>query len=866
MDHPPTRRGRLRVYLGAAPGVGKTYKMLDEAQRRAARGTDVVVGFVETHARVHTAEQLDGLEIVPRRRVAYRGSSYEEMDLDAVLLRRPEVAVVDELAHTNVPGVEHAKRWEDVDVLLDAGIDVITTVNVQHLESLNDVVEAITGVRQRETVPDHVVRDADAVELVDMSPQALRRRLAHGNVYAADKVDAALSRYFREGNLAALRELALLWVADRVDEGLELYRQKHRINATWPTRERIVVAVTGGPESPTLLRRAALIAGRTAGGEWLAVYVARGDGLSGTSPDQLARQHTMVKDMGGSFHTVVSDDVATGILEFARAENASQILIGASRRGRWSTAFRPGVGERVIDGSGDIDVHIVSHDQARQGTRDRQRRPDLGLRRTVVGYVLGVLLPIVTALLLVATSDLHDLTLESMLMLSVVVVVAIVGGLVPALVAAVISAVLLNWYFVEPLHTLTIARGQYVVVIAVFVVVGAAVASVVDLAAGRAAQARRASSEADALAVLSHSLLRAGESLPAVLTQACEVFSMTGAAILARDEKGWTTVVAHGDAPASVDTADVDVPIDDRTFLVLRGRTLAASDRRLVTAYAAHAAVILERARAATEQARAVQLAETDRTRTALLAAVSHDLRSPLAAIKAAVSSLRNDEIAWSEEDEAELLMTIEESADRLDALVANLLDMSRLRTGAITALPTDVDVESVVRRAVAPLPEADRVDVRVDADLPLVHADAGLLERVLANLCENALKHTDSRVTVQGSAYVESDGVPLVCLRIVDHGPGVPSDAFDQLFAPFQRLGDVPQGDGVGLGLAVARGLTEAMSGTLDAEETPGGGLTFVLSLPRAKATDGAPEAEVAPYRPEPEDATDPAVEEDRR
>ncbi|KAA1424668.1 sensor histidine kinase KdpD [Mumia zhuanghuii] len=836
MDHPPTRRGRLRVYLGAAPGVGKTYKMLDEAQRRAVRGTDVVIGFVETHGRVHTAERLDGLEVVPRRRVAYRGSTYEEMDVDAVLQRRPQVVIVDELAHTNIPGLEHEKRWEDVDVLLDAGIDVVTTVNVQHLESLNDVVESITGVRQRETVPDHVVRDAEAVELVDMSPQALRRRLAHGNVYAADKVDAALSRYFREGNLAALRELALLWVADRVDEGLERYRQEHRIDATWPARERIVVAVTGGPESPTLLRRAALISGRTAGGEWLAVYVARGDGLSGTSPDQLARQHTMAKDMGGSFHTVVSDDVATGILQFARAENASQILIGASRRGRWSTAFRPGVGERVIDGSGDVDVHIVSHGEARQANRDRRRRPDLGLGRTILGYVFGVILPVVTALLLDATSHLHDLTLESMLMLSAVVVVAIVGGLLPALVAAVLSAVLLNWYFVEPIHTLTIARGQYVVVIAVFVVVGAAVASVVDLAAGRAAQARQASSEADALAVLSHSLLRAGDRLPAVLAQACEVFSMIGAAILARDGDGWTTVVAHGDAPGSVDAADVDVPIDERTFLVLRGRTLAASDRRLVTAYAAHAAVVLERARAATEQARAVQLAEADRTRTALLAAVSHDLRSPLAAIKAAVSSLRNDEIDWSEEDEAELLMTVEESADRLDALVANLLDMSRLRAGAITALPDDVDVESVLRHAIAPLPDADRVDIQVDADLPLVHADAGLLERVLANLCENALKHTSSRVAVQGSTYVETDGAPRVCLRVVDHGPGVPSEAFDQLFAPFQRLGDVPQGDGVGLGLAVARGLTESMSGTLDAEETPGGGLTFVLSLPRAK------------------------------
>ncbi|WP_370616825.1 sensor histidine kinase [Mumia qirimensis] len=842
MDHPPTRRGRLRVYLGAAPGVGKTYRMLDEGRRRTDRGTDVVVAYVETHGRKHTAEQLDGLEVVPRRAVAYGGSSYEELDLDAVIARRPEVALVDELAHTNVPGVEHTKRWEDVVTLLDHGIDVVTTVNVQHLESLNDVVEAITGVRQRETVPDQVVRDADAIELVDMSPQSLRRRLAHGNVYAADKVDAALSRYFREGNLSALRELALLWVADRVDEGMTRYRQEHRIDSTWPTRERIVVAVTGGPESPTLLRRAALIAGRTAGGEWMAVYVTRGDGLTSTSPDQLARQHTMVHDMGGSFHTVVADDVATGILEFARAENASQILIGASRRARWSAALRPGVGERVIAGSGDVDVHIVSHGEAGRGTRNRQRRPDLGTRRTVLGYVLGVLAPAVATFVLLSTADLHDLTLESMVMLSVVVVVALVGGLVPALLAAALSALLLNWYFVSPTQTLTIAGGQYVAVIAVFVVVGVAVASVVDLAAGRAAQARRASTEADALAVLSHSLLRAGESLPALLAQATEVFGMRGAAILARHgDDAWTTVVAHGDAPSSVSASDVDVPIDETTTLVLRGRTLAASERRLVTAYAAHAGVVGERLRAAEEQARAHELAEADRTRTALLAAVSHDLRSPLAAVKAAVTSLRNEDIVWSDEDEADLLMTIEESADRLDALVENLLDMSRLRTGALSVLLTDVDLVEVVHRAVGPLSEAPRIDVRVDPGMPLAYADPGLLERVLANLCENALKHTVGRVTVQGSAHTELGGRATTCIRVVDHGPGVEPEAYDRLFAPFQRLGDVPQGDGVGLGLAVARGLTEAMSGTLEVDETPGGGLTFVVTLPQAKAPDAA-------------------------
>lgn len=835
-----TRRGRLRVYLGAAPGVGKTFAMLAEGRRRAVRGTDVVVAYVETHGRPRTAEAVDDLEVVPRRTVAYRETTHEELDLAAVLARRPAVALVDELAHTNIPGVEHAKRWQDVDRLLDAGIDVITTVNIQHLESLNDVVESITGVRQQETLPDDVVRRADAIELVDMSPQALRRRMAHGNIYPADRVDAALSQYFREGNLAALRELALLWLADRVDEGLEHYRESHGIDVTWATRERVVVALTGGPESATLLRRAARIASRTTGGEWLAVYVTRRDGLTGSSPDQLAHHHALAKELGGSFHTVVADDVARGILDFARGENASQILIGASRRGRVSTLLRPGVGESVIAQSGDVDVHIVSHDYARGGTSTR-RRSDLGPRRKAAGYAFGVLGPFALSGALVTTDDMHSLPTESMLLMALVVAVALVGGLAPALVSAVLSGLCLNLLFTPPVHTLTIADPENALAIVVFMLVGVAVASVVDLAARRTAQARAASAEADALAVLSHSLLRAGESLDELLAQARRVFGMRGAAILARDGDGWTTDIASGDAPESPDAADVDVPIDGDTYLVLRGRTLAASDRRLVTAYAAHAAVIRDRTKAADDAVRTRELAEGNRTRTALLAAVSHDLRNPLAGIKAAVTSLRNDDIAWSKADEAALLETIEESSDRLGGLVANLLDMSRLQTGAVNPLATATDLAVAVEHAIGGIAGADRIAVDVDVSLPRAIADGGLLERVLANICENAVTHTEGPIEVYGSAFPVG---ARVCLRIVDHGAGVRPDDLDALFAPFQRLGDVPRGDGVGLGLAVARGLTEAMAGTLTAEETPGGGLTFVLELP---AVDGAREEEKA-------------------
>ncbi len=359
-------RGCLRVYLGMAPGVGKTYAMLDEGGRRLSRGTDVVVGYVETHGRTHTAERLEGLEVVPRARLVYRGSTFEEMDLDAVLARHPAVVLVDELAHTNIPGSKHEKRWEDVDALLDAGIEVITTVNVQHLESLNDVVQQISGVEQQETIPDEIVRRADQIEIVDISPEALRRRMAHGNIYPPERVDAALTNYFRVGNLSALRELALLWVAERVDEGLQRYRAAHGIEQQWEARERIVVSLPGGPEGETLLRRAVRIAaGRPARGCSPSTW-SRATGSSAVDPAELGRQRRLAESMGGSWHQVVGDDVAVALLDFARAENATQIVLGASSRGRWETFLAgEGIGARVTRLSGKVDVHLVTHEAAR---------------------------------------------------------------------------------------------------------------------------------------------------------------------------------------------------------------------------------------------------------------------------------------------------------------------------------------------------------------------------------------------------------------------------------------------------------------------------------------------------------------------
>ncbi|QOV35015.1 sensor histidine kinase KdpD [Streptomyces ferrugineus] len=832
-------RGRLRIHLGAAPGVGKTYAMLSEAHRRIERGTDCVVAFVEHHDRPRTEVMLHGLEQIRRRRLEYRGSAFTEMDVDAVLARRPQVALVDELAHTNVPGSRNAKRWQDVEELLAAGIDVISTVNIQHLESLGDVVESITGVRQQETVPDEVVRRADQVELVDMSPQALRRRMAHGNIYQPDKVDAALSNYFRPGNLTALRELALLWVADRVGEYLQQYRSDHRVSKIWGSRERIVVGLTGGPEGRTLIRRAARLAEKGAGGEVLAVYIARSDGLTSASPKELAVQRTLVEDLGGTFHHVVGDDIPAALLAFARGANATQIVLGSSRRRSWQYVFGPGVGATVARESGpDLDVHIVTHEEAAKGRGlPVARGARLGRPRILAGWLVGVGGPTLLTLLLTHVDADLGLANDMLLFLTLTVAAALLGGLLPALASAAVGSMLLNWFFTPPLHRVTIADPKNLLALVIFVFVAVAVASVVDLAARRTHQAARLRAESEILSFLAGNVLRGETGLEELLERVRETFGMESAALLERagDIDPWTCAgsVGGGAAPARPEDADVDVPVGDHMALALTGRVLPAEDRRVLAAFAAQAAVVLDRQRLQREADQAKELAEGNRIRTALLAAVSHDLRTPLASIKASVSSLRSDDVAWSEEDEAELLEGIEEGADRLDHLVGNLLDMSRLQTGTVTPLIREIDLDEVVPMALGGVPE-DSVELDIPETLPMVAVDPGLLERSVANLVENAVKYSpdDSRVLVSASAIAER-----VEVRVVDRGPGVPDEAKERIFAPFQRYGDAPRGAGVGLGLAVARGFAEAMGGTLNAEDTPGGGLTMVLTLRAAQS-----------------------------
>ncbi|MER6006236.1 sensor histidine kinase KdpD [Nonomuraea angiospora] len=836
-------RGRLRVYLGAAPGVGKTYAMLSEGRRGMERGRDVVVGFVETHGRARTAALLEGMEVIPRRTLVYRGATFTELDVDAVIERKPKIALIDELAHTNVPGSRNVKRWQDIDDILDAGIDVISTVNIQHLESVNDVVQEITGIPQRETVPDEVVRRADQVELVDMSPEALRRRMAHGNVYMPEKVDAALSNYFRVGNLTALRELALLWVAGKVDDQLDRYRAEHGIATTWDTRERVVVALTGGPEGDTLVRRASRVAARTKGADLLAVHVTSADGLAGGDPANLARQRTLVESMGGTYHQVVGDDIPQALLDFARGVNATQLVLGASRRGRFAQIFSRGVGVETTALSGSIDVHMITHEEVKQGRRRPERsRAALTRKRRLTGWALAVAgMPLLTALL-APFRDVLSLPSEILFFLCLTVGVALAGGMWPAVTAAVGGSLLLNWYFTPPLGEFTINDPENLFALVVFVLVAAAVSSIVDLAARRTRQAARASADAEALSTLAGHVLRGEAALPSLLGRLRETFGLDSVTLLERlgeptpddqsEPAAWRIIATTGQTPCTnPGAADTDVQINDRLVLAARGRLLDASDRRVLEAFAAEAAVALRQERLEEEAGQAKPLAEADKMRTALLAAVSHDLRTPLAAAKASVDSLRSADIDWSPQDRDELLDTAHESLGRLDRLVENLLDMSRLQAGVLGLALQPVALEEVVPRAIDDLGSLrDRVEGDISIELPEIVADPALLERVLVNLMTNAVRYSPAgrKVLITASWHDEQ-----VEIRVIDRGPGIPPEARDRVFQPFQRLGDRDNGTGVGLGLALSRGLTEAMGGTLIPEETPGGGLTMTVQMP---------------------------------
>ncbi len=870
-------RGRLKVFFGAAAGVGKTYAMLEEAAERRTAGVDVVVGYVETHGRPETEVLLVGLEPLPGRAVEYRGVHLREFDLDAALARRPALLLVDELAHTNAPGSRHAKRWQDVEELLAAGIDVYTTCNVQHLESLNDVVAKITGVQVRETVPDAVLEEADEVELIDLPPDDLIQRLTEGKVYVPEQADRAIRKFFRKGNLIALRELALRTTAARVDAQMDAYRREHGIPTPWPVSERILVCVSPSPFARHVVRTARRMAAGLRADWWVAyVETPAHARLAEPDRDRVAGTLRLAEQLGARTVTLTGHSVADEIVAYARQKNVSKIVVGKPGGPRWRETLAGSVVTELIRKSGDIDVYVIRGEHEvppRGGPPPRPRATDWSAHARAVGVVA---LCTALAWLMFPYLELSNLI---MVYLLGVMLVATWAGRGPSIVASILSVAAFDFFFVPPYFTMRVADTQYVVTFAVMLAVALVISTLTARIRQQAAAARQRERRTAVLYEVSRELARlpgVDELLRAAGRHIGEVFA-SHVAVFLPDASGRLVLRAGALPSPKDDTTEQGVRqwvyehsqaagLGSETLpgagafyvplvgsrgpigvLGLRPATTEAfvgpEPRHLLDAFAAQTALAIERALLA-EQAQQAQLRiESERLRNTLLSSVSHDLRTPLATITGAASSLREGGDRLGQPARSKLLDAIHEEAERLNRLVHNLLDMTRLESGALQVRKEWHPLEEIVGAALARLGGrlGNRpVTTRLAADLPLVPLDGVLMEQVLINLLDNALKYTPPGSPIEIAASV-SDG--HVMLEVADRGPGVPPGEEARVFDKFYRGRTVGGERGVGLGLAICRGIVEAHGGRISAENRPGGNLVFRIRLPLA---DKPPEIRV--------------------
>ncbi len=861
-------RGRLKVFLGAVAGVGKTYAMLELARLRRRQGIDVAVGWVETHGRSETEALLEGLEIVPGRSYHHRGVELREFDLDAALARHPQLLLVDELAHTNAPGARHTKRWQDIRELLAAGIDVVTTVNVQHIESLNDVIAQTTGVVVRETVPDRILDQADEIELVDLPPEELLERLREGKVYIAPQAERAMRGFFTRGNLIALREFALRRAAEQVDAELRTYKEDEGIGRVWPVAERILVCVSASPAAPRVVRAAARMAIRL-GAEWIVACVDRpGDlKLSEADRERLGRTLHLAEQLGARTVTLTGLNVSDEILSFARSQNVTKIVVGKPAGPWWRYRLLGSVVDDLVRRSDEIDVYVIRGSQEEEGPR---RFPRLRRRSPGLSYVWAAGAVLVASALCHFMLPRFALPNLAMVYLLAVAFVAALWGRGPSILASILSVLAFDFLLVPPRLDLAVSDTQYLITFTVMLIVGLLISTLAVRLRQQADAYRRREQRTAALYRMSREFAQSATIVDIVRSMERnfgEVFE-SEVWVLMPDAKGQLShapgitsvfpldakeeavaewVHTHGQT-AGLGTETLSgamalyVPLKAvRGSVGVLGlfpqggsRSLSGERMELLEAFAGQSALVIERMLLAQEAQKAQLEVEGERMRSLLLSSVSHDLRTPLAAITGAASSVVEGEESLAPETRRELVQSILDEAERLNRLLGNLLSMTRIEAGGMRVQREWQPMEEVVGAALNRLEKALRshpVEVRVPDDLPQVPLDSVLMEQVLVNLLENALKYTPDGSPIEVAAWSEGNGMVV---EIADRGPGIAGGDEERVFEKFYRGPHTHDRRGVGLGLPICRGIIEAHEGRIWVENRPGGGASFRFFLPR--------------------------------
>jgi len=867
------QRGKLKIFLGAAPGVGKTYEMLLAARKKAADGVDVVIGLVETHGRRETEALIEGLTMLPRLTLDYKGRTLHELDLDALLQRRPQLALVDELAHTNPDGARHPKRYQDIEELLTAGIDVYTTLNIQHIESLNDVVARITQVRIRETVPDNVFNDANEVEVVDLTPDELIQRLNEGKVYADEQAQRALRHYFKPGNLTALRELALRRTAERVDDQMRQYMRKHAIHGPWAARERVVVCINEYPSAAELVRRAKRLAARL-DAPWFAVYVetARTHQLNTRQRERVTDTLRLAESLGAETRTLPgSRRIAEDVIAFARDNNITQIIIGKTQRPWWFKLLHGSVVQDLVASADGINIHILAEGAQPDDEAPAAKTP-APVSIATIAYVNTVLMVAAATLIGRGVVALVAVPNISLVFLAAVLWSAMRYGLRPSLFASVLSTLSYNFFFTEPLYTLSVANPSHLLALIFFCIVAVLTSTLTGRERLQAYSAREQAQTTAALLAFSRKLagIRKLDTLmAATAAQIANLLRVDAVLLLPNGRNGALLPVASAPAGGALDEADAaaaawcwdrnrpagrgtdTLPGCRRLFLPLRtsqgivgvvgvsrddpGFRLTPGERQVLDAVTDLAAIATERIRLAKDVDQARMLAETEKLRAALLTSVSHDLKTPLASIIGSISSLRSYGSRYDDATRDEMLANAQDEAERLNRYVANLLDMTRLDAGALEPKrePCDLqDLVAVALRRTAKALAQHRVKISVPASLPLLRLDEALMEQVLVNLLDNAAKYTPLGSTVEVSASRHRFSVVII---VRDEGPGIAEQDRQRVFDKFFRVREDADRSraGTGLGLAICRGFVEAMGGRIYVRDRSGGGAEFVIEFP---------------------------------